>query len=323
MNLNIHLDIYGPLPLTSGIPSDLSAYLLTNAVGQHAKGPWGIICIQEIRTEKFLLRHFLFALQKTISFYVREHDHQLQSLLSLSGIFEHKIKGLKPVILKEKEYLLLHAATEELYTTAYGGKIGSLVNTYYTPKSYQGLLPLFPNFKKDLKKAIRKPYLFNNPPKVARYSVHDAINAIWFDRYIQELQVKHTEMRLESSLFTLLAQSYAPSVSEPTSQFEREKASAARDIILADIKVHHPPEFIASELHCSAGWLKKAFSKVYEMGLFQFLRKTRMDFAKEMLLRGESLKAVALEVGMKPQNFPKEFKAFFGYTVTALKKGQV
>ncbi|MDQ3683718.1 MAG: helix-turn-helix transcriptional regulator, partial [Bacteroidota bacterium] len=102
---------------------------------------------------------------------------------------------------------------------------------------------------------------------------------------------------------------------------EREKASAAYQIILKDITKHQTPEQIASELYCSSSWLKKAFGKVYGVGMFHFLRKTRMDIAREMLLRGDSLKAVALEVGMKPQNFPKEFKAFFGYTVTDLKKG--
>ena len=82
-------------------------------------------------------------------------------------------------------------------------------------------------------------------------------------------------------------------------------------------------EEIAKKLHCSTGWLKKSFSKVYGVGMFHYLRRHRMQLAKEMLLSGESLKAVAIEVGMKPRNFPKEFKTFFGYTVTALKRGNV
>lgn len=174
-----------------------------------------------------------------------------------------------------------------------------------------------------MKKTFEKSRYFIPSPNIARYTVHDAINAIWLDRYIPSLAIKHIELRLESSLFTLLAQSYHQNPRQPITQFEREKAVVAREIILRDITAHKTPDQIASELYCSAAWLKKAFRKVYGVGLFQFLRKTRMEHAKEMLLQGESLKAVALEVGMKPRNFPKEFKAFFGYTVTALKKGQV
>lgn len=322
MNVDIRLDTHGPLSFKNGFPSEFSGHLLPQAFGQHAKGPWGIICIQELRTEKYLFRHFLFSLQKSISFQTHGQSEGLQSLLSLAGTFEHTIQGLKTALLREKEYILFNAGREVTSTMVHGGRLNSLLNAYYTPNSYRSFLPFFPSFRKDLKKAARKPYYFIYPPKVARYTVHDAINAIWLDKYIQSLQVKHAEIRMESSLFTLLAQSYAPNAVVPVTSFESEKAEAARAIILKDIKKHLPPELIASELHCSTGWLKKAFRKVYGVGLFQFLRKNRMEHAKEMLLGGESLKAVALEVGMKPRNFPKEFKAFYGYTVTALKKGQ-
>lgn len=323
MSVHIHLEGYGRLSFINGIPPHYTGYVLSQAVAQHATGPWGTLCVQEIRTEKYLLRHFLFSIVDSISFYIREQEKLVQCLLSLSGMYDYRVNGLKPIQLKEKEYILLHAGSEKIVTTAYGGKIGSLVSTYYTPESYRELLPLFPRFKRDLKKALGRPILFVYPPKVARYTVHDSILAIWFDKYLDALQLKHIELRLESSLFTLLAQGYSQQASEPLSRFEREKAEAARDLMLENIKVHQTPEQIAQALYCSVGWLKKAFSKAYGTGLFHFLRKTRMERAKEMLLRGDSLKAVALEVGMKPRNFPKEFKAHFGYTVTALKKGMV
>jgi AraC-like DNA-binding protein len=321
MNRDIRFDAFGPIDFKKGIPSDFSTYALSTAIGYHAKGPWGTICFQEIRTEKYLIRHFLFSLEEAISFYIQEHNEGLQSLISLRGELNHSINGLKKILLKEKEYILFDAGNEETFTTVQGGKISSILNTYFAPDSYKNLPPFFPGFKKDLRKAIKRPLHFNFPPKLARYTVHDAVNAIWFDRYIKQLQLKHIEIRLQSCLFTLLAQTYSSTNTELVSLLESEKAAAARDIILRNIKVHLPPQQIAMELHCSSAWIKKAFSKMYGIGMFHFLRKTRMERAKEMLLSGESLKAVAIEVGMKPRNFPKEFKSFFGYTVTTLKKG--
>ena len=198
-----------------------------------------------------------------------------------------------------------------------------MLNTYYSPDAYSDLTPLFPLFEKDLRKSIQKPHIFLFPPKVSRNSVYDAVEAIWFDRYVPTVEKKHIEIRLESTLFTLLAQTYTEGPRELGSPIQRKKAAAAREIILRNIKVHLSPSQIASELDCTASWLKKAFSKVYGIGMYHFLRKTRMEIARNMLLNGESLKAVALEVGMKPRNFPKEFKTFFGYTVSALKKRQV
>lgn len=322
MNFDYRLDNYGPVKFADGVPAIFSQYLLPKAKAFHAIGPWGTICFQEIETDKYLLRHFLFLFEKTITFTISQNWQGLQSLLNLKGNIEHKVSLLKAVRLREKEFILFDAAQLESQTIVEGKQTCSLLQAYYSPSIYDELISFFPAFKKDLKKASNKPFYFLYPPKVARYTVHDAINAIWLDRYIKELQSKHIELRLASTLFTLLAQTYSPSPRELITPLEREKATVAYEMILKDITKHQTLEEIATELFCSSSWLKKAFNKVYGIGMFHFLRKTRMERAREMLLRGESLKAVALEVGMKPRNFPKEFKTFFGYTVTALKKGQ-
>ena len=319
----LQFEEYGMIRLSEGLPSDFSRFLLPQAFAFHANGPWGTICLQEIETQGFLLRHFLFSLQKTISFYLNGSKGIPQSLLSLNGRFEHSIQGQQKITLHEKEYLLFSTAGQETRTTVYQEKVSSLLNAHYTSYAYNEFLPVFQDFERDLKKTLTEPYYFNQSPGVARHTVHEAINAIWQDNYIPSLVTKHIELRLKSTLFTLLAQSYTQIQEEPLTPIEKEKSFAAREIILRDITEHKTPNQIASELYCSAAWLKKAFSKVYGIGMFHFLRSTRMERAREMLLRGESLKAVALEVGMKPSNFPKEFKSFFGYTVTALKKGQV
>lgn len=323
MNGELRIEGFGTIKLLKGMPVDLSAYKLPEAQAYHAYGPWGLICLQIIETQSYLLRHFLFSLQKSISFYSKAQNSTLESLLSLNGRFEHALTGQSPIPLNDNEFLLFDAAGSETITTVYNGRLYSLLDTQYAYELYKQFLPLFQNLKKDLKRAHSKPYYFAQQPNIARHTVHDAIKAIWRDRYITSLATKHIELRLESSLFTLLAQSYNQNSREPITQPEREKAAAAREIILRDITEHRTPDQIAFELYCSAAWLKKAFGKVYGIGMFHFLRKTRMERAKEMLLRGESLKAVALNVGMKPSNFPKEFKTFFGYTVTALKKGQI
>lgn len=322
MNRNIRIDAFGPLSFKPGLPPGVTAYTLPLSQSSYATGTWGTICIQEIKTGKFLLRHFLFSLRQTITFYTQECNEGIQSLLSMQGDITHSINSLKTISLKEKEFILFDAVKEETFTRIEGQKTTSLLNVYYNNDSYKNLVSLFPAFKKELKKTKRKPGYLTLSPILARFTVHDALMALWFDKYIGKLVEKHIELRIETTLFTLLAQTYSPVAAEPVSAHEKEKADAARNIILKDIRIHQTPEEIATQLNCSVGWLKKAFSKVYGMGMFQLLRRNRMEHAKEMLLKGESLKAVAIEVGMKPRNFPKEFKSYFGYTVTALKKGQ-
>lgn len=321
MNQHLRSDLFGPLVFSSGLPSGFAGLLIPQAVCSHAQGSWGTVCLQELQTGKFLLRYFLFRLHRTLTFRCTEAHEGLQSLLSLRGELECRIGSHEPFFLKEKEFTFLDAGGEEAEAIVPGLRTCSLFNAYYTAEGYAALLPLFPDFFVNLKQSERKPFHFLLPPRVARFTVHDAIQALWLDRYVPALEKKHVELRMELSLFTLLAQTYTESPTEPASALEREKAAEARAMILKDISVHIMPEDIAASLLCSVGWLKKAFRKVYGVGMFQFLRRTRMEVAREMLLRGESLKAAALEVGMQPQNFPKEFKAFYGYSVTDMKKG--
>ena len=126
---------------------------------------------------------------------------------------------------------------------------------------------------------------------------------------------------METALFTMLAQVYTPTVYPPASLEEREVASAIQQRILEDITQHHTVEDLAEAFNCTGIWLQRTFRKVYGMGIFHFLRKKRMEKAREMLIEGIHLKVVAGAVGMKASTFPKEFKAYYGYTVTELKKG--
>ena len=160
MNRDIRIDAVGPIDFKKDIPTQFSAFALPLSEGYHAKGHWGTICVQEIKTDKFLLRHFLFSLQQTITFYTQECNEGVQSLLSLQGNILHSVNSLKMVSLKEKEFILFDAAKEETFTKVEGQRTTSLLNVYYRHDGYKSLLPLFPSFKKQLKNPKRKAAYF-------------------------------------------------------------------------------------------------------------------------------------------------------------------
>lgn len=322
MAIRLNLFEFGPVSLQSGFPAHLAAFRLPHAEASYAIGAFGMICVQEVATPRIVLRHFLLRLKEELSFRVEEIGQPIQSLLGMEGNFRHQVYGLPAVNLKAKEFLFYSTAGSQMTITSPATDRGSLLNVQYPPAAYEEFISLFQGFKADLKKAFHKPLYFTLPPKTARFAVQDAINALWLDKYAAHLQLKHVELRLETGLLALLAQTYSAPHSTAVSLLEQQLAAAAHELILKDIRRHLTPEQIAAELYCSNSWLKKAFRKVYGVGMFHYLRQTRMEKAKALLLKGDSLKAVAIEVGMKPRNFPKEFKAYFGYTVTTLKKGE-
>jgi AraC-like DNA-binding protein len=308
------------LRFKAGYPQNYAGPVLPGAIARYASGPWGIVCLQEIQTKNYLLRHFLFAVKQILFERTIEKDEGVQSIICLEGEMDYSVKGLPTVAIQEKEFHLLNAYEGPAVIGLRWGKPCSVLNTYYRPELYEDLLVSFPQFKKQLKKAARKACHFCTPT-VARHSILDSIQAMFLDRYNATIQWKYIEKQIETILFIQLAQTYSPCIQEKASTVEKEKADAARAMILQDIRRHIPVKTIARELNCTPSWLHKAFSKRYHMGLRHFLRVQRMHAAKERLLKGESLKSVAIDVGMKPRYFPEEFKRFFRYSATDLKKG--
>jgi len=302
------------------MPPGFSSHIIPEAAYFHAQGPWGNLFLQEIETSKYLLRHCLFSLKQTISFFNIDGNNKLQSLLSIRGAIDFEIKGQKKVELKRREFLLFNTADHEAITTVHKGS-SSILNGQYTSSFYKNLVPYFTELKADLRKEIGKPFYFSQRVKIARTSIHDTVKAIWDDKYIPSLQAKHIELRLESSLFTMFAQTYNALSHTYVSPVEKRCAEDAEKIIVKDLKMHLTPEQIAEQLDCGSSWLRKAFRKVYGVPMFHYLRSARMHHARQQILDGVPLKAVSMDLGMNPSNFPKEFKAFFGYTVSALKKG--
>src|SRR5215216_2466944 len=110
MNRELLLENFGKTILLSGVPPGFSSHIIPEAAYFHAQGQWGTLFLQEIETSKYLLRHFLFSLKQTISFFNTDGDNKLQSLLTITGAIDFEIKGQTKVQLKRKEFLLFNTA---------------------------------------------------------------------------------------------------------------------------------------------------------------------------------------------------------------------
>lgn len=321
MNTKLQIDSYENPSFIEGAPPQFSALLLPYTPSKQAVGPWGAMCYQEVATDTQILDYFLFRFTEAVSLIFAPTDGKFQALVSLKGQLCYEVNGVGQIHLREKEYTLYHSAFQGTKASFAAEETCVLFHASYKTDAHRDLLHFFPVFRRQLRKSTEHLKGFLHPPRTARFSVHDSIRAIWQDSHTELLQKKHVALRLEQSLFSLLAQTYYPNPISTASRAEREAANQTREIVLRDLTANVSSQAIAAELHVSVGFLKRAFAKVYGMGIYHYLRQTRMERAHQMLIEGMSLKAVALEVGMRPKNFPKEFKSFYGYTVTQLKRG--
>jgi AraC-like DNA-binding protein len=172
-----------------------------------------------------------------------------------------------------------------------------------------------------LKEALQHPGAFLSFSNTLLYRPCDGLEGPFTKAYPAPLQQIHLRLWLETLLFSLLTELVAPVPEKRPLCRQAEKAAAAKALLSRELRQKWTVAKMAKALDCSPSWLKKAFSETYGMGLYHYLRCCRMERARDLLLQGESLKAAAIEVGMKPGTFPKEFKAFYGCTVTAFREG--
>ena len=313
MTEELSLPFYGRLEFTPGWPPLCSVLRLPTARSLWLAKDFGSIFIQEVRCERYLFRYFVFHFLKQLSLEVRERGEGVQSMLCMRGEFSHSLEQMPQQHIPAGHFTLLDAGSENTEAVIPAGKPCQLFNTYYPEGVHDDIFSLFPSFDEHPGTQLKMPRYFLPSPKLARPALLDTIRELLRERYKPELQKYYWELKLREALFTQLAQAYTEEGGPPCTPFEREMVMKARSIIEENIAVHHSNEAIAKKINWSESSLKRAFRQEFGMGMFEYLRKLRMEKAKELLHSGEQAKNAASAVGMRLSNFTTEFKKYFGY----------
>jgi len=93
-----------------------------------------------------------------------------------------------------------------------------------------------------------------------------------------------------------------------------ERVNQAAKMIQDSLRSHFTIPQWAEKLKFPEKRLKRAFREVHGMGMYTYLRRHRMEMAKEMLLDDKPIKAIILKIGYKSEgNFSKAFRKVSGH----------
>jgi AraC-like DNA-binding protein len=100
------------------------------------------------------------------------------------------------------------------------------------------------------------------------------------------------------------------------SLFEVEIIKAVKNMIDADLQVHHAAGYLAQQAGMSESRLKKNFKLVVKTTLYAYLKQKRMELAAELLEQtGRSLEQISKQTGFRYySNFTRAFKKRYGTT---------
>lgn len=92
-----------------------------------------------------------------------------------------------------------------------------------------------------------------------------------------------------------------------------EQIHVAAKLLSGNLRYRTTIPVLASKLMIPEKKLKAGFMKEYKMGVYAYLKKMRIERARDLLIEGRSVKEVSWEVGYRNESaFIKAFKSIEG-----------
>ena len=122
MNADMYEKSFGSIILSPGWPLHVGIQSLPTAQTRWTQQEFGTILFQEILTDKYVLRYFIFRFLKEMTLVIKEQGEGFQSLLSLKGGLRHGIKGQRIHTINEGQFTLLDAGRLQTQSIITGGR---------------------------------------------------------------------------------------------------------------------------------------------------------------------------------------------------------
>jgi AraC-like DNA-binding protein len=295
--------------------------------GSHAwsaEGEFGTIFLEEFRAGAFTIRLTFFRVLKKVTLYCSSQMPAVCTRIATKNNWRFSLDKTGDVKLREGQFTLFRTGYEKLVFEK--GKEYRSFDAFCPPEKLAGLISLFPSLKEFLhsSETIKPSFLVRKPSWI----VPDAMDIVRdipdcpFDNSIRE---HYVETRLEQLFFLLLAMALKTDSGEtaPTNS-EMIAAKAAEEIIMADIKKHHPIPIIARRVQLNEFRLKYVFKKVYSTGIFEYLLQARMQEARRLLsLTDKPIKEIASLTGyQRLTSFITAFRKYFDYTPGSVRRAR-
>lgn len=157
---------------------------------------------------------------------------------------------------------------------------------------------------------------------IAPLSAMPASECLWYYETIKEAEIskkKGYKQKQLSLIYSMLEGLFSTS--------DKSESISVRAAAL--IRKNYQSAFfnckkIASALYVSEAYLRREFKKEYRMSVGAYLKKTRMEKARELLLERRSVRETALCCGYSDvYQFSRAYKNYFGHVPSQLTSGVI
>jgi AraC-like DNA-binding protein len=323
MDLTIKTSANQVIPLRPVVPAGWIPELrIAGSNAWSAEGDFGTIFLEEFRAGAFTIRLTFFRLLKKVTLYCSSSSQAVCTRIATKSSWKFGLEKSGELKLQEGQFALFHSGSEKLLFEK--GKEYRSFEAFCAPEKLEGLIALFPSLKEFLRadESARTPFLVHKPNWIVPEAM-DIVRDIPDCAFDNSIRAHYVETRLEQLFFLLLAMALkeGPEETAPTAR-EITAAKAAEQIIMADIKRHHPIPVIARKVQLNEFRLKYVFKKVYRTGIFEYLLQARMQEARKLLSQtNKPIKEIASLTGyQRLTSFITAFRRHFNYTPGSVRR---
>lgn len=313
---------HGPIVLNPEFPSEFSDLIAADSKIGYAQGGFGKLLFQKKNTNQLnILFNVYQALEKTTLHFSTE-NHLLQVRIAMKNAEHFNIRGIGDINLKEGQFNIISAPGCETVMFLEGGAQYKTFNMFFPLQFLQQYLPLFPSLQGFLEKANSgKPaLLFRNNGWITGHVI-ESINRLLRISTKEEGDESDFEKGFKELLFFLLLYHNVVTKNSLTSG-KMEAVYKAKNIIEQNISRQLTMRQVARMIGMNEHTLKAAFKQVFQIGIFEYMVRQKMEKAKALLLETEKpIKEIAVLSGYtKIQNFVAAFKRYFHVTPSSFRK---
>lgn len=314
---------FGPIITQPVVPEILSPLLIPGSEAASAEGSYGRILLQEIQAGEITIVYNIYQVEEDLAIDFRCTPGTLQTHVALKSDSQYYIRGIGDLYLSEGQFNILDAP--ELEGT-YFLESGREYRTFHVVCSSQFLDKLLPTFRyleEWLASDSPRPRLLFKTHSWLSAQLKDIIDRILNNSYPEEQQQLYRELKARELLFLTLT----PGSREITPAVRLTRRNTlliheSKHILDTNFDQHITTGTVAQQVGMNEFKLKAGFKQVFGISMFDYLMKTRMQAARNLLLETDKpIKEIAALTGYATkQSFLNAFKRYFHDTPGSFRK---
>lgn len=314
---------YGPITTQPATSAELSPLLIANSEVASAEGPYGKIVLQEIHAGEMSIMYNVYRVEQDIALDFNYNLNTLQTHIALKNDSQYYISGIGDYYLAEGQFNVIDSFTLQGTHFLESGQEYRTIHLSFLPQFLEKLFPVFPYLQDWLASDSQQPrFLFKVHPWLSPH-VKDVIQSILYSSYADELLEFYRELKIRELLCLVLAP--GTTVITPAVKLTRHNIALiheSRHILDSVFDQHITIASIAQRTGMNEFKLRAGFKQVFGISMFDYLIKTRMKAARNLLLETDKpIKEIATMTGYSTrQSFLSAFKRYFRDTPGSFRK---